>query len=116
MEKKERVSNFWFGFSLGVLFTIFFAFLFGTRKGRKILKNFLAYFENYEENFHQLLDEVKFLLKEHWQSDQKNSHQEKKVNLSVSEVIDRIKYLASPVKKQTKKFFIKEGKVIEKTS
>jgi len=114
MEKRERASNFWFGFSLGVLFTAFFAFLFGTKKGRKILKNFLEYSENYEENFRHLLEEVKFLLKEDWQNDKKNSPQEKKVNLSFAGILDRIKYLAKPVKKQTKKFFVKEGRIVEK--
>mgnify|MGYP000552836190 CR=1 FL=1 len=116
MEKREKVSNFWFGFSLGILFSAFFAFLFGTKKGRKILKNFLQYSENYEESFRHFLEEVKFLLKEELQNDKKNNHQEKKLSLGFSEIVDRIKYLAHPVKKQTKKFFVKEGRIVEKTS
>jgi hypothetical protein len=122
MEKRQKVSNFWFGFSLGILFTAFFTFLFGTKKGRKILKNFLEYSENYEENFRHFLEKIKFLVKEEFlekegfNDNKKNNHQEKKVNLGFSEIIGRIKYLAHPVKKQTKKFFVKEGRIVEKTS
>jgi len=115
MERNQRISNFWFGFSLGILFTSFFAFLFGTKKGRKILKNFLEYSENYEENLRQFLEEIRFLLKENQKNSKKNVHQEKEVNLNFSGIVERIKYLANPIKKQTKKFFVKEGKILEKT-
>ena len=120
MEKRQRVSNFWFGFSLGILFTAFFAFLFGTKKGRKILKNFLEYSENYEKNFPHFLEEIKFLLKEEFlekegfKDNKKNNHQEKKVNLGFSEIIGRIKYLAHPVKKQTKNFLLKKEELLKK--
>jgi len=115
MEKKEKVNNFWFGFILGILFTAFFTFLFGTKKGRKILKNFLEYSEDYEKSLSYLLEKVSFLLKEKFKDDKKDNQQEKRLNLNFSEIIDRIKYLANPIKKQTKKFFVKEGKIFEKS-
>ncbi len=52
MEKQNshKVSNFWFGFSLGGLTIGLAAFLFGTKKGRETLKKFLELSENLEEN------------------------------------------------------------------
>jgi len=110
MEKNQKVSNFWFGFSLGSLFTVFFIFLFGTNKGRGALKNFLDFSEDIEESLFNLLNDFKNIS----EGDKKNNSLETKSNLS--KIINQIKFLTHPeIKKQTKKFFVKEGKIIEKS-
>jgi hypothetical protein len=115
MEKNHRISNFWFGFGLGTIFTIFFMFLFGTKKGRKTLKNFLEFSENIEENLFELLTDLKINLKENAEENKNNIPTTTKNNLF--KIIDQIKFLTHPeVKKQTKKFFVKEGRIVEKSS
>jgi len=115
MEKNSRVSNFWFGFGLGIIFTIFSVFLFGTKKGRKSLKNFLDFSENIEENLFQMLEELKNTPPTSSSENKKNQNSETKSTLL--KIIDQIKFLTYPEsKKQTKKFFVKEGKIVEKSS
>ena len=115
MEKNHRIGNFWFGFGLGTIFTVFFIFLFGTKKGRKTLKNFLEFSENIEENLSDLLTNLKINLKENPEENKKSNPIE--IKNSLFKIISQIKFLTHPeVKKQTKKFFVKEGRIIEKSS
>jgi len=116
MEKKEKVSNLWFGFVLGTLFTTFFLYLFGTKKGREVLKKFLEYSENLEEKLPDILEGLDINLNNNQGKNSKHDWQEKKMKTDFVGIINRIKFLTSPIKKQTKKFFVKEGKIIEKSS
>ena len=116
MGKNEKISNFWFGFSLGTFFTSFFIFLFGTRKGREIIKKFLEFSENFEESLLNIFKELEINFKETQKQHKIDQHHEPKIKTNLMGVIDRIKFLTHPtIKKQTKKFFIKNGKIIEKS-
>lgn len=46
----HKVSNFWFGFAVGASLTSAAAFLLGTKKGRKFLKQTLDLSEDLQEN------------------------------------------------------------------
>ncbi len=117
MEKQNshKVSNFWFGFSLGGLTIGLAAFLFGTKKGRETLKKFLELSENMEENAIELekylerviaenkdniADELK-KIPQHLEADLSNF---KKDHHTLNSLLDKIKILSpeknsSPVKK-----------------
>lgn len=53
---EHKVSNFWIGFSAGVIGASSVAFLLGTKNGREVLKKVLKFSENLEENLAHLLD------------------------------------------------------------
>jgi hypothetical protein len=46
----HKLTQFWFGFALGSVAIGAGAFLFGTKKGRSIVKRLVEYSENLEEN------------------------------------------------------------------
>ncbi len=73
MEKKNehQLSNFWFGFVFGGMSILTLAYFFGTKNGRRILKDLLYFSENLEENLEILLKKIK-------ESEKKNK--EKKEN------------------------------------
>lgn len=54
----HKVSNFWFGFAVGASLTSTAAFLLGTKKGRKFLKQTLELSEDLEENLLVLGEEL----------------------------------------------------------
>jgi len=115
MEKNHRIGNFWFGFALGTVFTTFFVFLLGTKKGRKTLKNLIEFSENIEKNLSELITHLEIKLKEDEEKNKNNNSIVTKNN--IFKIIDQIKFLTHPeIKKQTKKFFVKEGRIVEKSS
>lgn len=102
-QNNSKTSNFWFGFSLGIISMSALIYLFGTEKGRKNLKKILDLTENLEETINLLGEEL---------TGTNIFNDDKKATLG--SLLDKMKVL-SPLleKKQVKKFFVKEGKIIE---
>ncbi len=57
-QNHHKLTQFWFGFALGTVAIGAGAFLFGTKKGRSVLKNLMEYSENLEENLVSLGEEI----------------------------------------------------------
>ena len=57
-QSNPKTTNFWFGFSLGILSTSAFIYFFGTEKGRKALKKLIDLTENFEENLSLIAEEL----------------------------------------------------------
>jgi len=115
MEKQNdhHLSNFWSGFALGSIGVTIAAFLFGTKKGRKLLKNILEISENLEENLLQITMDlekevsknpfpvIEELLKASY--DKKGSGK-----LTINSLLNKIKDFSPGHKKSIKSFFVKE--------
>src|SRR4030042_571134 len=110
LSKNPPASNFWFGFSLGVVATGFFIYLFATENGRKNLKKIIDLTENLETTVNNLSEELTGSAI----FDQNDSDNGKKTPESIGSLLSKIKDM-SPLfeKKQVKKFFAKEGKLLE---
>jgi len=110
-QNDHKSSNFWFGFSLGVAGCGAFLYLFGTEKGRKTLQKLLDLTENLEETINLISEELTG--KTIFPEEKKTTN--KKNSSTITSIISKIKVL-SPLfeKKQVKKFFAKEGRLIEK--
>jgi len=109
-QNNSKTSNFWFGFSLGIISMSALIYLFGTEKGRKNLKKILDLTENLEETINLLGEELTGTTI--FNDDKKDSS--KKNTSTIGSLLDKMKVL-SPLleKKQVKKFFVKEGKLLE---
>lgn len=97
MEKnKQKVTNFWFGFSLGGLTIGLAAFLLGTKRGREILHKVLEMTEN--------LDESILLLEKHFGKELENKDNSIS-HTSLPSLLDKIKIFSpGESNKETKKF------------
>lgn len=108
--KHPPASNFWFGFSLGIVATGAFVYLFATENGRKNLKKILDLTENLEGTINDLSEELTgnpLFNNEQIDNGKKSSE-------TIHSLLSKIKDM-SPLfeKKQVKKFFVKEGKLLE---
>ncbi len=119
-QNSHKLSSFWFGFLLGGALAGSAAFLLGTKQGRKTLKRVLemsediegtlqSFFEEYgdeiREKGEELWDEVKKLPKHHTNASPPGS--------TIQGLLDKIKILSPATQKKVKRFFVKEGKIIE---
>jgi len=119
-QNEHKLSSFWFGFLLGGAVTGSAAFFLGTKQGRKTLKRLLEmsedmegtiqdFFEEYGEEIREkgaeLLEEVKKLPKNHTNTPSPGS--------TIHGILDKIKILSPGTQKKVKRFFVKEGKIIE---
>jgi hypothetical protein len=100
-QNKHHLSNFWSGFALGVGAATLAAFLFGTKKGRKTLKQLLELSENIEENFLEVVEEVGQELPP--------IKQFQKEHPTLNRLLDKISSLAPQAEKKVKRFFVKES-------
>lgn len=82
----HQANNFWFGFSLGVLTVGAFVYFFGTKKGRKTLKNLLEITENLEENLTQLIQEI--------EKDNNINQPNKQITSTINTLIEKVKNFA----------------------
>ncbi len=57
-QNKQPASNFWFGFSFGILSMAGGAYLLGTKKGREQLKKIMEFAEQYSEKSGDLFEFV----------------------------------------------------------
>lgn len=110
----HKNSNFWFGFALGGVTVTAAIFFLGTKKGRQTLKTLLEVSENLEENLLSLLEELEENLEEK-EEEIEEILTKKSKNYSLTHLLDKIKNYAPQAKRQVKKFFVKEGKVVEKS-
>lgn len=85
--KNLRANNFWFGFSLGVIGVSVLVYFFGTKKGRKTLKNLLEITENLEENLSQLIKEI--------EKEGSNTQPPKPIVSTINTLIERVKNFSS---------------------
>lgn len=111
----HRVSNFWFGFAIGGVTISAAFFFFGTKKGRQTLKTLLEASENLEENFLTILEELEENLEEK-EEEIKEILTKKPKNYNLVYLLDKIKKFTPYTKKHVKKFFVREGKIIEKST
>lgn len=76
----HQATNFWFGFSLGIATCAAGVYFFGTKSGRKTLKNILDVTEDFEGSFEDIIKEV-----------EKEKEPVKKIASTISTVIDKVK-------------------------
>ncbi|KKQ01604.1 MAG: hypothetical protein US11_C0006G0046 [Candidatus Roizmanbacteria bacterium GW2011_GWA2_36_23] len=116
MEKQNNhpVSNFWFGYLLGSITVGAGVFFFGTKKGRKTLSKLLELSENLEENIMTLLEELEENIEEKGQIVQAEAKKIERNSPTISYLLDKMKLFSPHHEKKVKKFFVKEGKIIEK--
>ncbi|MBI3366238.1 YtxH domain-containing protein [Candidatus Roizmanbacteria bacterium] len=119
-QNSHKLSTFWFGFLLGGALTGSAAFLLGTKQGRKTLKKILEMSENIEETVQDLFEEYGDEIREKGselfdsvKKLQKNHSHDNPPFHSLSGLLDRIKILSPSTQKRVKRFFVKEGKIIE---
>jgi len=80
-QNDHKATNFWFGFSIGILSCGLFIYLFGTKAGRKTLKNLIDVTEELVEgNLDDFLNEL-----------EKEKEPVKKISSTISTVIDKVK-------------------------
>ncbi len=119
-QNQHKLSSFWFGFLLGGALTGSAAFFLGTKQGRKVLKRLLemsediegtlqTFFEEYGDEIREkgveLWGEVKKLPKHHANTSSPSS--------TIHGLLDKIRILSPGTQKKVKRFFVKEGKIIE---
>lgn len=122
-QNSHKLSSFWFGLLLGGAVTGSAAFFLGTKQGRKTLKKLLELTEDMEGTletfFEEYGDEIKeksieFL--EDIKKQPKNQTNTSLPNSTIHELLDKIKILSPGTQKKVKRFFVKEGKILEKSS
>ncbi len=98
-------TGFWFGFALGTLAIGAGALLFGTKKGRKTVQQFLDFSQNFEENAYLILEDLQEkaehfvpLIKEEL------SRPTPRPASGISGLLSRIKFLSPGNNKQSKKY------------
>jgi len=124
MASEHHKTNFWTGFAFGSVAVGVATYVFGTKKGRKQLKDFLELAENMGEDLDGVIETLK---KEFKDTDlpeeikkistsfEKHLNPEIKKSFHLSSIIDKIKNLSpSPEQKQVKKFFVKDGRFVDK--
>jgi hypothetical protein len=117
MEKQTnpKASNFWSGFILGGMTLGGLVFAFGTKKGRKMMKQALEMSEDWEKNLSEIInslsDEVKNELPQGLKTLEKNVAKIEKKSPTINLIMEKMKTLSPlPEKKATKKFFTKDKK------
>lgn len=117
MTKKHEIqssqSNFWSGLALGVVFGASSLYVLGTKKGRKFLHQVMEAVENIEDMGEDVIEEVSEFISEYKGAEADSPEGKKQVNTgTVESIIDKIQS-AIPEKKQIKKYFFKEGKILK---
>ncbi len=119
MEKQNKLSAFWFGFLLGGGLTATAAFFLGTKQGRKTLKKVLELSENMEDTLEELVDEYGDEIKEKGLeiADELKKNSKNLLNTpeshSLHSLLDKMKVFSPATQKKVKRFFVKEGKILE---
>ena len=104
-----HVSNFWAGFAVGTLTVAGMAFFLGTKQGRATLKKILDISENLEDHVASVLQELEQSIEE---KTQEVKHEiDKNQSTRLHSILNKIKDL-SQKKKEIKKFFAKDGKIV----
>ena len=122
-QNNHNLSSFWFGLVLGGIMTGSAAFFLGTKQGRKTLKRVIemtedmegtleTFFEEYgdeiREKGKELLDDVKKLPKNNTHTTSSSS--------TIHGLLDKIRIFSPETQKKVKRFFVKEGKIVEKSA
>ncbi|OGK14545.1 hypothetical protein A3C98_02095 [Candidatus Roizmanbacteria bacterium RIFCSPHIGHO2_02_FULL_37_15] len=88
-QNHNKSSNLWLGFAFGALAATTVAFLFGTNKGRQILKKLLELSENLEENALAIVEEIE----ETFVDKAKELHEVKQEKPILGTLLDKMKSL-----------------------
>lgn len=122
-QNNHKLSSFWFGFLLGGAVTGSTAFFLGTKQGRKTLKKILELTENMEETletfFEEYGEEIKekgIELLEDIKKQPKTQANNSFPHSTLHGILDKIKIFSPNAQKKVKRFFMKEGKIVEKSS
>lgn len=122
-QNSHKLSSFWFGLLLGGALTGSAAFFLGTKQGRKTLKKMLELSENMESTleafFEEYGDEIKergIELFEDLKKQPKNHANNSLPSSTIHGILDKIKIFSPSTQKKVKRFFVKEGKIIEKST
>ncbi len=111
MDTHKNSSNFWFGMLLGAGVGSLGLYFFGTKKGRKTLQKILDNAENIEVYLEEVLNDLG-----NKASEETDEIREKFENISVKKdigsVLEKIRSIM-PDKKEVKKYFVKDGKVLK---
>lgn len=86
-QNNQKSTNFWFGFSLGILSTAALIYLFGTEKGRKTVKKVLDLTENFEENLMLINDALNQM------GNEDNKQATKKITSSIDSILNKVSSL-----------------------
>ncbi len=121
-QNNHKLSSFWFGFLLGGAVTGSAAFFLGTKQGRKTLKKMLELSENMEQTLETFFEEYGEEIKERGiellediKKQPKNQTNNSLPNSTIHGLLDKIKILSPSTQKKVKRFFVKEGKILEKS-
>lgn len=101
----QAQSSFWFGLMMGGVVGSAALYAFGTKDGRSKLRKLIDIFENMDKN---MLDDIESMIKD-------SSSELRNIAVSssnISQVLDKIQS-NSPLQKEIKKYFKKEGKVLK---
>lgn len=122
-QNSHKLSSFWFGLLLGGALTGSAAFFLGTKQGRKMLKKILDLSENMEETLETFFEEYGEEMKEKGiglfedlKKQQKNQAHNPLPSSTIHGLLDKIKIFSPSTQKKVKRFFVKEGKIIEKSA
>ena len=133
INNEHKSSNFWFGFALGTIGAVASSYLLGTKNGRKKLQQILDITENLEDNLDLLTTELKKELKKVGDKEeqaieeklpqvidsvgsmlqaktqeQKNNTKHKQEKKPMSDILQRMSNLTTPLQSLPKKFIIKD--------
>lgn len=119
-QNNHKLSSFWFGVLLGGAITGSAAFFLGTKQGRKTLKKILDLSENMEETLETFFEEYGEEIKEKGieifedlKKHEKNQTHNPLPSATIHGLLDKIKIFSPGTQKKVKRFFIKEGKIID---
>lgn len=79
-------SNFWFGFSLGIIAAVIAGYLVGTKKGRELLKKIVDISEHFPDKLPELITEIEKLFTD------KNKEKLLPKLTSIETIINKIKH------------------------
>ncbi len=102
-EHHAQQTNFWSGIAMGAIFGASSLYLFGTKNGRKFVRQMLEAVENIEDMGDEVLEEVQEYFSEERKPESVSN---------VESIIEKIQS-AIPEKEQIKKYFFKDGKVLK---
>lgn len=107
-QNQHKLTQFWLGFAFGGIAVGGAAYLLGTEKGRKILRQILDLSENLEENLLLLAEELEEKIEEETGKIKETVENVEAEHPKLNKVLHTIKSLTGSVDKTEKKFFIKK--------
>lgn len=111
MTENKNTSNFWFGLIMGITFGAGGLYLIGTKNGRKKIKKLMELAEDMELHLEEVVDNVGYDLEKKEEGFKEKATEFIEKN-DIKGIIEKITSII-PEKKETKKYFVKDGKIIK---